>query len=650
MRLTMTAVAAATLFFIVLPIVALIPMSFSSASFLSFPPHGFSLRWYEAFFSSRDSMEALGNSVKVAVAVTVLACVLGTPAGMALARTSFRGKELVRGLVLAPIIVPVMILAIGFYYVYAQYRLVGTILALILGHLVIATPYVVLNVEAVMRTFDMRLERAARMLGATSWQAFTRVVFPLIRAGVLAGALFALITSLDELVIAIFLSGTRAITLPKLMFARISQDELDPLVGAIATLQIGMAFLVLAVAEGLRGRGLRLFARRADAGAGEADDPRGASGRNGPSRISTGAAPALDLRGERLRLVNLTKRFGLVVAAEDVSLEVQAGEFLTLLGPSGSGKTTILNLVAGFEQPSTGEILIGDVPITHIPPNQRNVGMVFQDYALFPHMTVFENIAFPLRLRKMSERDIRRRVEEILDVVRLVGYRHRAPRQLSGGEQQRVALARALVFQPPLLLMDEPLGALDKNLRESMQIELRHLHRRFGITVLFVTHDQEEAMTMSDRIAVISHGRLQQVGRPEELYESPANEFVANFVGESNLLQAEVTAAGNGRLRLRTTGGSELVVAGDGRRIGERLLVLMRPESLRLSLDEGAAESSLPGVIEEVIYLGGFRRYSIRINPQEVLTVRLPPQSGTGQLASGTRVQVILEPRSARVL
>jgi putative spermidine/putrescine transport system ATP-binding protein len=650
MRIAMTVVAAVTLFFIVLPIVALIPMSFSSASFLSFPPRGFSLRWYDAFFSSRDWMEALANSVKVAVAVTVLACVLGTPAGMALARASFRGKEAVRALILAPIIVPIMVLAIGFYYVYAQFHLVGTILALVLGHLVIATPYVVLNVEAVMRTFDTRLERAARMLGATSWQAFTRVVLPLIRTGVLAGALFALITSFDELVIAIFLSGTRTITLPKRMFASISQDELNPMVGAIATLQIGMAFLVLAVTEVLRGRNLGLFAHRKDTAEDDAGDARGLQSRNGPSKISTGAAPELDLRGERLRLVNLTKRFGVVVAAEGVSLEVQAGEFLTLLGPSGSGKTTILNLVAGFEQPSTGEILIGDVPITHIAPNHRNIGMVFQDYALFPHMTVFENIAFPLRLRKMPERDIRRRVEEILDVVRLIGYRNRTPRQLSGGEQQRVALARSLVFHPPLLLMDEPLGALDKNLRESMQIELRHLHHRFGITVLFVTHDQEEAMTMSDRIAVINRGRLQQVGRPEELYESPANEFVANFIGESNLLPAEVTAVAGGRLRVRTAGGSELVVTGDGRRVGERLLVLMRPESLRLSLDEGAAESSLLGVIEEVIYLGGFRRYTIRINPQEVVTVKLPPQVGTGQLASGTRVHVILEPEAARVL
>jgi spermidine/putrescine ABC transporter ATP-binding subunit len=650
MRIGMTAVAAVTLFFIVLPIVALIPMSFSSASFLSFPPHGFSLRWYHAFFSSRDWMEALANSVKVAVAVTILACVLGTPAGMALARASFRGKELVRGLVLAPIIVPVMVLAIGFYYVYAQYHLVGTILALVLGHLVIATPYVVLNVEAVMRTFDRRLERAARMLGATAWQAFTRVVFPLIRAGVLAGALFALITSLDELVIAIFLSGTRAITLPKLMFASISQDELNPEIGAIATLQIAMSFVLLGGSEALRGRGFRFFARRGDREAAGRKDGRAGQGGSGEALARVGATPGLDLHGERLRLVNLTKQFGSVVAADDVSLEVEAGEFLTLLGPSGSGKTTILNLVAGFEQPSAGEILVGDRPLTNVPPNRRNIGMVFQDYALFPHMTVFENVAFPLRLRRMPEPEIRRRVAEILEVVRLTGYGHRTPRQLSGGEQQRIALARSLVFHPPLLLMDEPLGALDKNLRESMQMELRHLHRRFGITVLFVTHDQEEAMTMSDRIAVISHGRLQQVGRPEELYESPANEFVANFIGESNLLQGVVTAAAGARLHIRTAGGSDLVVAGEGRQVGDRLLVMMRPEALRLSLDGGGAESVLPGVIEEVIYLGGFRRYSIRLNPQEAVTVKLSSPSGIGELAPGTRVHVVLEPKAARVL
>jgi spermidine/putrescine ABC transporter ATP-binding subunit len=651
LRSLMAVVAALTLIFIALPILALIPMSFSSASFLSFPPKGFSLRWYQEFLSSREWMEALGTSVRVAVVVTVLASVLGTPAGMALARASFRGKELVRGLVLAPMIVPIMVLALGAYYVYAQYRLIGTPAALILGHLVIAVPYVVLNVEAVMRTFDIRLERAARMLGANSWQTFTRVVFPLIRAGVFAGALFAFITSFDEVVIALFLSGTTAITLPKEMFARISQDELNPVVGAIATLQIAMSFVLLAGTEVLRGRGLRLFARR------EAD-ARGAGAARGDGRSRTGAVggedrrrgSALDLHGERLRLVELRKEFGSVVAVDGVGLDVQAGEFLTLLGPSGSGKTTILNLVAGFEQPTQGEIFIGETPITRVAPNQRNIGMVFQDYALFPHMTVFENIAFPLRLRRTPEAEIAERVDAILEIVQLSGLGHRMPRQLSGGQQQRVALARALIFHPPLLLMDEPFGALDKNLREALQIELRHLQRRFGITVLFVTHDQDEAMTMSDRIAVIDGGRLQQVGAPDELYERPANEFVANFVGESNMLQAEVVAAGSDGVRVRTGGGSELRAAATGeRRAGDRVRVLVRPEALSLSID-GTPGPGVPGLVEEAIYLGGFRRYIVRVNDREVLVVKVPNAAGTIAPAVGARVHVAVDPRSVRLL
>jgi mannopine transport system ATP-binding protein len=664
MRPLMAGVAAVTLVFIALPILALIPMSFSSASFLSFPPKGFSLRWYQEFLSSRDWMEALGTSVRVAVVVTVLASLLGTPAGMALARASFRGKELVRGLVLAPMIVPIMVLALGAYYVYSQYRLVGTPAALILGHLVIAVPYVVLNVEAVTRTFDIRLERAARMLGANSWQTFWRVVFPLIRAGVLAGALFAFITSFDEVVIALFLSGTTAITLPREMFARISQDELNPVVGAIATLQIAMSFVLLAGTEALRGRGLRLFARRdADSrGAGQSRSTGGSRAGAGSSGTG-GRRSALDLHGERLRLVDLRKEFGTVTAVDGVTLEVRAGEFLTLLGPSGSGKTTILNLVAGFEQPTRGEILVGEAPITNVAPNRRNIGMVFQDYALFPHMTVFENIAFPLRLRNVAPAEIAERVDEILEVVQLAGLGYRMPRQLSGGQQQRVALARALIFHPPLLLMDEPFGALDKNLRESMQIELRHLLRRFGITVLFVTHDQEEAMMMSDRIAVINGGRLQQVGPPDDLYERPSNEFVANFVGESNMLQAEIVAVDSDRLHVRTAGGSDLLVAAAGarpaddgsmsqapeRRPGDRVRVLVRPEALSLVSDRSGGPS-VHGVVEEVLYLGGFRRYIVRINDREVLVIKVPNTAGAAAPAVGAQVHVAADPRALRLL
>jgi spermidine/putrescine ABC transporter ATP-binding subunit len=368
-----------------------------------------------------------------------------------------------------------------------------------------------------------------------------------------------------------------------------------------------------------------------------------------PARSPGAAAGGRRLDAAPLRLLGVTRRFGPVLAVDDVTLEVQPGELVTLLGPSGSGKTTLLNLVAGFEPPSAGEVYLGERRITGEPPNRRNIGMVFQDLALFPHLTVFENVAFPLRLRKLAVPEIRARVGEALALVRLEGLEARAPRQLSGGQQQRVALARALVFRPPLLLMDEPFGALDRTLRERLQVELRQLQRRLGITVLFVTHDQAEAMAISDRIVVIDRGRLQQVGRPEELYEAPANPFVADFIGESNLLRCAAVSAAGGLLRVRTAGGSELVVAPAANAEAARHLVL-RPESLRLHADGQPRPHAVAGVVEEAIYLGGLVKYLVRINPAEVLVVRAPKPPGARPLVPGTAVQVAWEPGALRLV
>src|SRR5690606_24871914 len=242
---------------------------------------------------------------------------------------------------------------------------------------------------------------------------------------------------------------------------------------------------------------------------------------------------------------------GHALVVRDLNLEIQKGEFLSLLGPSGSGKTTTLMMLAGFESPTAGEIALSGVPITRTPPHKRNFGMVFQNYALFPHMTVAENIAYPLTVRKLGRSDIEAKVKRALDMVQMGQMHQRHPAQLSGGQQQRVALARALVFDPQLVLMDEPLGALDKQLREHMQIELKALHRRLGVTFVYVTHDQSEALTMSDRVAVFNEGRIQQIDRVDRLYETPTNRFVANFVGDNAVLEAKVHA----------TDGEECVVA-----------------------------------------------------------------------------------------
>ena len=333
-----------------------------------------------------------------------------------------------------------------------------------------------------------------------------------------------------------------------------------------------------------------------------------------PSLRSAGTGGCCGAEAMRLELSGLVKRFGTVAALGGVDLSVEEGEFLTILGPSGSGKTTLLKSVAGFEVPDEGSVRLGGQDVTMQPARSRNVGMVFQNYALFPHLDVGQNLAFPLEMRKVAKGEIARRVAEVLALVELEGYAARLPRQLSGGQQQRVALARAIIFNPVLLLLDEPFGALDRKLRESLQLEVRRLQRRLGLTTLFITHDQEEALIMSDRIAVMDHGRIQQLGTPAEVYGLPASRFVANFIGESNLIEgtargAEVTMPGIGVLTLPKTPMSGPVT------------LLLRPEALRLGAAAEAAPVRLTATVLETIFLG----LSVKL--------RLRPENGPDLLA-----------------
>ena len=315
---------------------------------------------------------------------------------------------------------------------------------------------------------------------------------------------------------------------------------------------------------------------------------------------------ATDDRSGGLALKGLAKHYGPVKAVDHMDLDVPRGQFLTLLGPSGSGKTTLLMMIAGFTQPTAGEVLFDGRPITHLPPERRNFGMVFQGYALFPHLTVTGNVAFPLKIRRRPAGDVEREVARVLELVQLGGLGGRLPRELSGGQQQRVALARALVFRPDVLLLDEPLGALDRKLRAEVQIELKQLHARVGTTFVYVTHDQEEALSMSDRIAIVRDGRLMQVGDPVGLYERPATRFVAGFLGESNFIAATVEQpaeqgftfrAGNGRFRQR--------VRGDGLAPGHPVLLAMRPEKLSVShLEPGEGLNRVAGRVTNWNYFG----------------------------------------------
>jgi putative spermidine/putrescine transport system ATP-binding protein len=316
-------------------------------------------------------------------------------------------------------------------------------------------------------------------------------------------------------------------------------------------------------------------------------------------------------RGAGLRVEGAVKRYGDVVALGGVSIDVRPGEFLTLLGPSGSGKTTMLNAIAGFVDLDEGEIHLDGAPIAPIPTHRRNIGVIFQNYALFPHMTAAANVAYPLRQRGARRAERERKVAEALHLVGLGDIGHRYPRELSGGQQQRVAFARAIVFNPRLLLMDEPLGALDRKLRESLQGEIKSIHRDLGITFVYVTHDQSEALALSDRIAVFRGGRIEQLGAPEELYERPANRFVAEFVGESNILAGGMVEEG-GATRFRATGlESPLAVAGD-RPAGDCCYVV-RPRSVRVIDDdsESGLENELRGRVTDVSYLGESRRVTI---------------------------------------
>ncbi len=284
---------------------------------------------------------------------------------------------------------------------------------------------------------------------------------------------------------------------------------------------------------------------------------------------------------------------GETLVVKDLNLSIRAGEFLTLLGPSGSGKTTTLMMLAGFEVPTNGRIDLDGQPIDNMPPHKRNIGMVFQNYALFPHMTVAENLAFPLEVRRLARSEIEAKIKRALDMVKLSGFASRRPGQLSGGQQQRVALARALVFEPKLVLMDEPLGALDKQLREHMQLEVKHIHRDLGVTVVYVTHDQSEALTMSDRIAVFNDGAIQQLATPDDLYERPQNSFVAQFIGENNRLHGKVIAVNGTACQVEVAGGGKveaMPVKVDG--LGASTTLSLRPERVRLNPVNGACANT----------------------------------------------------------
>ena len=339
------------------------------------------------------------------------------------------------------------------------------------------------------------------------------------------------------------------------------------------------------------------------------------------------------------------------LVVKNLNLDIAQGEFVTMLGPSGSGKTTCLMMLAGFETATHGEIFLDGQPINNVAPHKRNIGMVFQNYALFPHMTIGENLAFPLNVRNVPKPEIEQRVNKALEMVELGSLQSRRPGQLSGGQQQRVAVARSLVFEPKLVLMDEPLGALDKNLREQMQFEIKHIHESLGVTIVYVTHDQSEALTMSNRIAVFDDGIIQQLATPEELYERPQNAFVAQFIGENNRLLGSVEELDGDTCMVRTEDGSlirSLPVNIPGK--GGKTTLSLRPERVTVDPPEGSCPNVFEGKVMELIYLGDHIRTRVHVCGHDDFVVKMPNAADHKNLSVGSNVKVGWQAADCRAL
>jgi spermidine/putrescine transport system ATP-binding protein len=357
------------------------------------------------------------------------------------------------------------------------------------------------------------------------------------------------------------------------------------------------------------------------------------------------------MTGGEVQLVDLVKRFSEVTAVAGINLDMPPGEFFSLLGPSGCGKTTTLRLIAGFERPDEGQILLDGVDMAQTPPHRRNVNTVFQNYALFPHLSVAENVGFGLRYKDVSKQDAKRKIAEALELVRLSGFERRRPSQLSGGQQQRVALARALILNPAVLLLDEPLGALDAKLRKALQIELKALQEEIGITFVYVTHDQEEALTMSDRLAVMSNGRVEQIGTPSDVYEEPTTAYVADFLGVSNLMDAEASGLdAEGRAAKVRLGEFELTAGQGDTDARGSVKIVIRPERIRLEESGAAGQNRVPGMVERVVYVGSTMQVFVHLAPGQSMQAWVQNTGDGLPYAQGHPVSVHLPVDALRVL
>ncbi len=617
-------------FFLAIPVLLLVPISFGQGNAITFPPQKLSFEWYTSLVADPRWGKAAYLSLEVGLLATLFATVIGVLAAVGIARVeNARLGKFLKITFIAPMIVPLMVIGVGLYIVFARLGLLGAVWPLALAHAIVVLPFVVMPVMSRLTSLDPALERASASLGAGQWRTLVFVTLPLLIPAIIAAALFVFVFSFDEVVLAQLLAGPRFETLPRKIYDSLSQNGLDKSITSIASIQLYLVLICLALYAFSQWRQKRRASAPVLATAAAQAEPVARLSSASPSALQSGKtlpmknatasadqaatqATTAENRGFGIQFQRLTKFYGSKAVVEDVNFAIEPGEFLTILGPSGSGKTTLLMLIAGFASPDAGRLMLGSRDISQVPPHQRDIGVVFQSYALFPHMTVAQNVAYPLKARGLPKAEQERLVKWALERVHMAQYADRRIPQLSGGQQQRIALARAISFSPRALLMDEPLSALDRNLRIEMQREIRSLQRELGQTVIFVTHDQEEALNMSDRVAVMNEGRIQQVATPKDLYLSPANSFVADFFGESNLFRG---VAEGSRLSL---GGRALPLPAS--RTGQAI-ICVRPEVIRLD-DAEAPEWAFDGTVTDARFLGSLLRIQLQTDFGPVVVTR----------------------------
>jgi putative spermidine/putrescine transport system ATP-binding protein len=638
--------------FLILPFLIMIPASFDSAAILTFPPRNFSFTWYSQVLESSDWRGSARTSLIVSISAGAIATFAGLLLGIVHLRFG-RVRTSTRTYLMLPLVVPSILIGTGLFGLLLQAQLLGRVWVLALADAALALPVVVIVLLAAFETVDPLLWTAASAIGARSATIIRQIILPVIAASVVVALIIAFHIAWDEVIMALWIGPAIVPTLTNRMFASLQQEGVSPALTALATMLLAVTLILVGgirlsrqtalsrCTSRLRQRlpSLRGIQKSSSASSRSHDLSSGATivttdgspngelvaSDVGSIEISGTTAPRRrSLRGGRsggeqdaVEVERVSKSFGDVRAVNDVSFVVKEGELVSLLGPSGSGKTTILSLLVGAESLYEGVVRIGGRDLVGVPVHKRDIGIVFQRYTLFPNKTVGENVAFPLRVRHLSPAEINAKVGMMLELVGLSETEHRYPSQISGGQAQRVAVARALVYDPAVMLMDEPLGALDRALRQTLQQEIRRIQQDTQVPTLYVTHDQEEAMNLSDRIVIIRDGEIVAQGTPRDLYEQPPSGWVAQFLGDANFFPIEHWSMNGGRsvtCRSSVLGEIPARIARNGDlQPGDQAVVILRPENCLVSTAPLDFRWTQRGVLTRCTYLGATQRLEVRL-------------------------------------